>query len=147
MSTYERPAIALAGTSAMIEAALAEAAQIGIAVSIAIVDESGVLKAFARCDNAGVSTVQVSIDKAYAAVGIGAPTMVWSEMIADNVRLAAGLGGIDRFVMLGGGIPLMADGRIAGGVGVSGAHQESQDIAIAQAAVAVFEAGLGTVAT
>jgi uncharacterized protein GlcG (DUF336 family) len=142
MSTYERPAIALAATSAMLDAALAEAARIGIAVSVAIVDESGVLKAFARSDEAGVATVQVAIDKAYSAVGIGAPTIVWSEMLESNVRLASGFGGIERFVTLGGGIPLMADGRIAGGIGVSGAHQESEDVAIAQAAVAVFAAGL-----
>ncbi|MGH3184750.1 MAG: GlcG/HbpS family heme-binding protein, partial [Streptosporangiaceae bacterium] len=59
---------------AMIEAAERKAAEMGHPFVIAIVDDSGVLKAFSRMDGAPLLSVQVAQDKAYTAVGFGIAT-------------------------------------------------------------------------
>jgi uncharacterized protein GlcG (DUF336 family) len=107
-------------------------------MNIAVVDESGVLKAFSRMDGAALLSVQVSQDKAYTAVGFGMPTHGWFDFIKNDPPLAAGApSGIDRLVIFGGGYPIMVDGTVVGAIGVSGGHY-SQDQEVA-------EAGLGVV--
>ena len=112
---------------------MAHAEEAGGAFTIAVVDESGVLKALHRMDGAPLVSVQVSQDKAYTAIGFGIPTHGWHEFIKDDPPLAAGAPtGIDRLVIFGGGYPIVHDGAVVGGVGVSGGHY-SQDMAVAEA--------------
>ncbi len=106
---------------------------------IAIVDESGVLKAFSRMDGAPLLSVQVAQDKAYTAAGFGMSTDAWHDFIKDDPPLAAGAPtGIDRLVVFGRGYPITVDGRVVGGVGVSGGHY-SQDMEVARAALTALE--------
>jgi uncharacterized protein GlcG (DUF336 family) len=122
----------------MIEAAEAKANEMGIPFVIAIVDESGVLKAFSRMDGAALLSVQVAQDKAYTAVGFGMPTNAWYDFIKDDPPLSTGATtGIDRLVVFGGGFPIEIDGTRVGAIGVSGAHW-SQDMEVAQAGLAVL---------
>lgn len=107
----------------------------GGAFCIAVVDSGGNLKAFARMDGAPLLAIQVAQDKAYTAVGFGMPTSGWYDFIKDDPPLALGApSGIDRLVVFGGGIPVVVDGNLIGGVGVSGGHY-SQDANVAQAAI------------
>ena len=86
----------------MIEAAERKAAEMGHAFAIAIVDDSGVLKAFSRMDGAALVSVQIAQDKAYTAVGFGMPSHGWHDFIKDDPPLAAGAPtGIDRLVIFG----------------------------------------------
>jgi uncharacterized protein GlcG (DUF336 family) len=120
----------------MIEAAERRAGEMGHPFVIAVVDESGVLKALSRMDGAPLISLQVAQDKAYTAAGFGIPTNGWHEFIKDDPPLAAGaVGGIDRLVIFGGGYPVSVDGQVVGAVGVSGGHY-SQDMEVAQAALA-----------
>ena len=120
----------------MIQAAERKATEMGHAFVIAIVDESGVLKALSRMDGAALLSVQIAQDKAYTAAGFGLSTDAWHEFIKDDPPLAAGAtGGIDRLVVFGGGYPIKLDGQVIGGVGVSGGHY-TQDMEVAQAALA-----------
>jgi uncharacterized protein GlcG (DUF336 family) len=90
---------------------------------IAIVDESGVLKAFSRMDGATLLSVQVAQDKAYTAVGFGMPSDGWYDFIKDDPPLSAGAtAGIDRLVVFGGGFPIEIDGARVGAIGLSGSH-------------------------
>ena len=85
-------------------------------MNIAVVDESGVLKAFSRMDGAALLSVQIAQDKAYTAVGFGMPTHGWHDFIKDDPPLAAGApSGIDRLVIFGGGYPITIDGAVVGG--------------------------------
>lgn len=131
--TYQRPSITSELAHRMIAAAEQKAQEMGHPFVIAIVDESGVLKAFSRMDGAALLSVQVAQDKAYTAIGFGMSTDAWHDFIKNDPPLAAGaVGGIDRLVVFGGGYPITIDGKIVGGIGVSGGHY-SQDMEVAKA--------------
>ena len=128
----------------MIQAAERKATEMGHPFVIAIVDESGVLKALSRMDGAALLSVQIAQDKAYTAAGFGLSTDAWHEFIKDDPPLAAGaMDGIDRLVVFGGGYPIKLDGQVIGGVGVSGGHY-SQDMEVAQAALTVVDSAVAT---
>ncbi|MHB1595285.1 MAG: GlcG/HbpS family heme-binding protein [Streptosporangiaceae bacterium] len=132
-STFQRPSVSTELARAMIEAAEREAAQMGQPFVIAIVDDSGVLKAFSRMDGAPLLSVQVAQDKAYTAAGFGMATDAWHEFVKDDPPLAMGATtGIDRLVVFGGGYPISIGGKVVGAIGVSGGHY-SQDMQVAQA--------------
>jgi uncharacterized protein GlcG (DUF336 family) len=121
----------------VVAAAEAKAAEMGHPFVIAVVDESGVLKAFSRMDGAALVAVQVAQDKAYTAIGFGLSTDGWYDFIKDDPPLAAGAAaGVDRLIIFGGGYPILADGQIIGGIGVSGGHY-TQDMDVAKAGLAV----------
>lgn len=122
----------------MLAAAEQKAAQLGLSEDIAIVDDGGNLIAFHRMDDARIAGIDIAIDKAWTAVAMKMPTA--------NLVAAAQPGGASyginttnqgRIVILGGGIPLMSEGRIVGAVGVSGASSV-QDTEVANAAVQVW---------
>ena len=103
-ATFERASVSAQLAKVMIEAAEKKATEMGHPFVIAIVDDSGVLKAFSRMDGAPLLSVQVAQDKAYTAVGFGMATDAWYDFIKDDPPLAMGAGtGIDRLVVFGGG--------------------------------------------
>lgn len=113
-----------------------EAERLGFKVALAVVDDAGHLMACDRMDGALWVTPEIARAKANAAAGFHATTLDLEErftkrmLFADNV---ATLGGYE-FVFGKGGVPLVADGRIVGAVGVSGAVPADNDHAIADAA-------------
>ncbi|MFV0309912.1 MAG: GlcG/HbpS family heme-binding protein [Desertimonas sp.] len=134
--------ISAASANAIITAAIEHAESAGGAFTIAVVDDSGVLKALTRMDGAPLLSIQVAQDKAYTAVGFGMPSGGWHDFIKDDAPLALGAPtGIDRLVIFAGGFPIVLDGEIVGAVGVSGGHY-SQDAAVAQAGLAAIGAQL-----
>lgn len=137
--TFQRASVTAKLAQKIITAAKTKAVELGVPVAVAIVDESGVLKAFSRQDGAALFNVQVSQDKAYTAVGFGMPTENWHPMIKDDAPLAAGaVGGINRLVIIGGGYPIEIEGQIVGAIGVSGGHY-TQDQEIAQAGLKAID--------
>lgn len=135
--TVQKQSISADLARRIISAAEAKASEIGVPMNIAVVDESGVLKAFSRMDGAALLSVQISQDKAYTAVGFGMPTHGWYDFIKDDPPLATGApSGIDRLVIFGGGYPITIDGAIVGAIGVSGGHY-SQDQEVAEAGLAL----------
>jgi uncharacterized protein GlcG (DUF336 family) len=107
-------------------------------MSIAVVDESGVLKAFSRMDGAALQSVAIAQDKAYTAAGFGLPTEDWYNRRTGDPSLALGaLARIKRFIVFGGSFPLNVEGSVVGGIGVSGG-QGSQASHVAQAGLAAF---------
>ena len=122
----------------VIAAAERKALEIGTPMVIAVVDESGVLKALSRMDGAALLSVQVAQDKAYTAAGFGLSTDQWHDFIKNDPPLAAGAtDGISRLVVFGGGYPIKVGDQVVGGIGVSGGHY-SQDMQVAQAGLAAL---------
>lgn len=67
-------AITLAAAQQAFAAGIAEAERTGVAVSVAVVDAGGVLRAFARMDGAEIAGEALAVDKAYTAVAHRTPT-------------------------------------------------------------------------
>ena len=138
-STFAKQSVSTELAHRLLEAGERHATQMGQAFVIAIVDESGVLKALSRMDGAPLLSVQVAQDKAYTAAGFGLATDAWHDFIKDDPPLAEGAPtGVDRLVIFGGGYPLKVGGQLVGGIGVSGGHY-TQDMEVARAALSVLE--------
>lgn len=135
-ATFERSSVTAELARAMIDAAERKAAEMGHPFVIAVVDDSGVLKAFSRMDGAALLSVQIAQDKAYTAAGFGLATDAWHDFVKDDPPLAMGAApGIDRLVVFGGGYPVKAGDAVIGAIGVSGGHY-SQDMEVAKAGLA-----------
>jgi uncharacterized protein GlcG (DUF336 family) len=132
-STFSKQTISVSSAHQVVSAAEERASQMGVPMDIAVVDESGVLKAFSRMDGAPLLSVQIAQDKAYTAAGFGISTDGWHEFIKDDPPLASGAPAqIDRLVSFGGGYPIKVGDSVVGAIGVSGGHY-TQDMEVAQA--------------
>ncbi len=127
-TTFPTASISRESADALITAASAATRDIGLKVTIAVTDAGGHLSALARDDGAPFLTVNVAIDKAWTAASFGLPTHVWSDVIA-NPQVAQ-LAHQPRLVAVGGGVPIVVDGRVVGGIGISGGNaQQDRDAA------------------
>lgn len=132
--------ISLADAQRLLAAGQARAQQIGVPVSIAVLDAAAHLKAFIRMDEAVLGASDIAIGKARtAALFATTSDAVWDycKPGAPAHNLAASNGGLYPFA---GGLPLTdAQGRLIGAVGVSGGAVP-QDLDIATAAAAALDA-------
>jgi glc operon protein GlcG len=97
---------------------------------IAVVDEGGNLMALERLDGTFAMGATISVGKARTAVLFKKPTRFFEELI-NKGRTA--MTAVDGFTPLIGGIPIMVDGQVVGGIGVSGAASAAQDEELALA--------------
>jgi glc operon protein GlcG len=102
---------------------------------IAVVDEGGNLMALERLDGTFAMGATISIGKARTAVLFKKPTRFFEELI-NKGRTA--MTAVDGFTPLIGGIPIIVDGQVVGGIGVSGAASANQDEELALAGAAAF---------
>lgn len=123
----------------MVEAAVAKARELGVAVNVAVVDRGGHLLAFRRMDGAPTLSVGIAQRKATSAVAFPLPTHRWYDLLKDNPALLQGLPLVSGVAIFGGGYPVIVGGELAGGIGVSGASEE-QDMEIARAGLAAIGA-------
>jgi uncharacterized protein GlcG (DUF336 family) len=119
-TTFAQATITRPAAAALIEAAQAAARDIGIEVTIAITDNAGHLKAFDRSDKAPFLTAEVAIDKAWTAASFGLATHVWNSIISNSE--VAQLAHRPRMVAVGGGYPILLNGQVVGGIGISGGN-------------------------
>ncbi|MFZ6760496.1 GlcG/HbpS family heme-binding protein [Undibacterium sp. Ji50W] len=137
--SFPAASITASAAAALIAAASAAARDIGITVTIAVTDNAGHLKAFERADNAAFLTVDVAIDKAWTAASFGIPTHSWNAIISNDV--VAQLAHRPRLVAVGGGCPIIDNGVVIGGIGISGGNalqdQQAAEIALAALGFAV----------
>lgn len=99
---------------------------------IAVVDDGGNLIALERLDNTFAAAATISIGKARTAVLFKRPTKVFEDIIKNGRTPMIALPD-SLFTPLQGGVPIMVDGQIVGGVGVSGAASAQQDEELAMA--------------
>lgn len=120
--------INLDAANALIDATIKAASAAGIEAAVAVTDAAGNLRAFKRTDGTPFLAVDVSIDKAWTAASFGYPTHVWNEYIADPK--VAPLSYRPRMMPVGGGFPILHEGQLVGGLGVSGgSYQQDQNAA------------------
>src|SRR6266851_63445 len=114
-------------------AALSEARRNNWTMAVAVVDPGGHLVYFERMDDTQAGSATVAQDKARSAALFKRPTKAFQDTLAaggDGFRVL----GIRGAVPVEGGLPLIVDGAIAGGIGVSGGTSQ-QDGQCAKAGV------------
>jgi uncharacterized protein GlcG (DUF336 family)/mannose-6-phosphate isomerase-like protein (cupin superfamily) len=123
-STVEVPALTFEGARRAAEAANAVAAGRGVAPVIAVVDAGGDLVYLLRPDAAQVASTNVSVDKARTAAIYRRPSKDFEDQASNGRPSALHLA---RAVPLQGGMPIVHDGEVVGGIGVSGASSADED--------------------
>ena len=116
-----RSDVTLAAALQVLEGARAEAERRGHAMGLAVVDLGGNVVCAQRMDGAQLPALDLATGKAYTAAAFDAPSEAWAESTAPGGAdwgMSTALGG--RLVVFAGGLPLRAEGRLVGGVGLSG---------------------------
>lgn len=121
----------------MADRAVEKAAEIGVPCVFSAVDAGGNLMLLQRMEGAFVGSVEVSAGKAYTAYAFQMPT----HELGAAARPDGPLYGIEssnpgKIILFGGGFPYLVDGKVAGGIGVSGGTVE-QDMEIARYAMQI----------
>jgi glc operon protein GlcG len=121
------------GSHVVVHAAERAASALGVPQCIAVVDEGGRLLAFSRMDGARIGSIEIAIAKAVSAATRLRPTA--EEGAGDvlpqlRIALASKLG----VTGIPGGLPIIVDGQVIGGVGVSSGTSE-QDLQVGQAGI------------
>lgn len=122
----------------LIEGARNKSLEIGVPMCIAITDESGSLVAFERMDGGKITSVTIAQDKAFTASAARKATHDYNEACVPGslvFGIHTALGG--RLCVVGGGLPIMINGEVVGGIGLSSGTPQ-QDMECAQAGIDHF---------
>ena len=131
--------ISLSDAKFLAERVEERAREMGVNAVVAIADEGGSLKLCECMDNSYLASRDIAINKAYTVVALKMPT----SKLAVLARPDGPLYGIQhtnggKIVIFGGGDPLELNGKILGGLGVSGGSAE-QDTTLSAYGKKVFE--------
>lgn len=127
----------------MIEAAKKKSEDINVLETIAIVDDGGNLIALERMNGARITGPEIAIAKAYTASGHKRSTHLFNKEPNGPALPGNEAFGIQqmlpgKFAIFVGGFPIVINGEVVGGVGVSGGNGE-QDIAVGTAALEALQ--------
>ncbi len=141
------PRLTLADARVVLEGAENKAREIGVDMDIAVVDDGGHLLAFIRMDKARITSIDVSINKAFTAACARRATHEYAAVAgAGGPAFGMHASNQGRFMIVGGGLPIFVNGVIAGGVGCSSGSPE-QDREVAQAGIDRVLSTLGATGT
>ncbi len=127
------PAVNAAAAKRIATGVIAECQKNSWNVAVAVVDTHGFLVYFERMDNTQTGSLDIAIGKAKSAATYRRPTRAFMDVINKGGPATATLPGVFASP---GGLPIMVDGKVTGGVGVSGVTGDQDE----QCA----KAGLGT---
>jgi uncharacterized protein GlcG (DUF336 family) len=109
----------------ILEATLAHGRARGHRIWVAVADAAGELMGFIGCDGAPRLSAQVAVDKAFTAVATGQPTSAWKAyLLSAPEEEREIIRHFPRYIGADGGHPILHDGLVIGGIGVSGANQQ-----------------------
>jgi uncharacterized protein GlcG (DUF336 family) len=123
----------------MVQGAHEYAQMMGLAVSVAVVDEAGAPIALGKMDKAEPRTAEIAFNKAYTAAAFHVSTtelvpqarQPWLQSLAVSHR--------GRVLPMAGAIPIVDGVTIVGAIGVDGAKRPEQDVLCCRAGLAVWE--------
>lgn len=131
----QQPPFSLEALKEMARRAEVKSKELGVPVVFAAVDEGGNLMLLQRMEGALLGSVDVAAGKAYTACAFKMPTHVLGkEARPDGSLYAIDTSAPGKIVLFGGGFPYEVDGKVVGGIGISGGTVE-QDMAIARYAL------------
>lgn len=126
--TYGAP-ISLTDAQVLLQRAVEESRARGFRMSIAVVEPSGELVAFAKMDDTQYGSTHVAQRKARTSARYRIPTAVFETRVLGGRTPTLGN---DDVMPIAGGQPIIVDGRVVGGLGVSGGTPaEDDEIALA----------------
>ncbi len=129
----------VAEARAMARAALDKAAAIGVLETVCVTDEGGYPLVLERMDGARVTGPQIAWNKAFTAAGHKRSTHLFNTppngpALPGNEAFGIQWSFDGKFAVFVGGFPVLVDGEVVGGVGLSGGNGE-QDTACGVAAL------------
>jgi len=123
--------IALADAMKLIEKGMELAKARKLKMAFAVVEPSGELVAFVKMDDVVYASAHIAQQKARSSARFRLPTSEFeSRVLAGRTVLLSS----DEVLPIGGGMPIVADGRVIGALGVSGGTA-ADDVAVARAAL------------
>jgi uncharacterized protein GlcG (DUF336 family) len=131
--------LTLAEANSIMDAAIAKARALNIAVSVAVCDPQGHLIAFNRMDGVYGEASRFAVGKAIASAATGLASCD-VEGIPDHPAPAYVVAQGMPVSRVKGGLPIMRNGQLAGGCGVGGASSHEQEEECARAAIASIAA-------
>ena len=120
-----------------VQAAVAKGQELGRNVCAAVAAPDGSLVALWRTADVVLPAIDYAVDKAYTAATLGTSTQALFERADSRPALKQGLTNRKRVLVFPGGLPIVVDGVVLGGIGVSGATDE-EDVVCAQAALSAL---------
>ena len=127
-----RPSLALA--LQLLDGVRREAEARSLALAMCVVDAGGNIVASQRMDGAALGAMKLAVGKAYTAVLWGARTGDFTESTQPGGADWGWTTTDERIVVYAGGIPLLADGALVGGLGASGGAAEEDEACVVAAA-------------
>lgn len=118
-----KPTLNTALARSALDAALQAASEKGLTMSVAVVDDGGYTFCLERMDGAGLMTAKVASEKARTSALLRAPSRALAERIAADPALLR----LSDYLPMTGGLPIMAEGRCIGAIGVSGGTPEQDE--------------------
>lgn len=107
----------------MMKLTIEKAAELGNAISVTILDESGNIKTFMRMDNAPLSSIDLSCKKTVMVIGMGISSgNDWYDYVNNDPILIHGVQGSKDFIFLGGRSPILKNKVVIESKGVFGSH-------------------------
>jgi len=118
----------------LIEGVRAEAEARSLALAMCVVDAGGHVIATQRMDGAALGAMRLAEGKAYTAVLWGTRAGAFTESTQPGGADWGWNTTDDRIVVYAGGIPLVADGQLVGGLGASGGAADEDEACVVAAA-------------
>ena len=123
----------------MVQAAQRAAEALGVPQTVCVCDEGGFPLAMERMDGARITGPQIAWNKAFTAAGHKRSTHLFTKApggpaLPGNEAFGIQLSFEGRFAAFVGGFPIVVNGEVVGGVGLSGGNGE-QDTKCALAAL------------
>ena len=119
-------------------AAYEKSKEVGIDISFAISDENGLPRVYRRYGEALVLSITLVPKKAYTAAITQCKTKDVAACCVEGGSLMSIETNDPKIILVAGGYPLFAKGKIVGGIGVGGGTEE-EDCEIGEYVVSVFE--------
>ena len=94
--------------------------------ALSVLDRGGNVLVAMRPEGVGPHNLLASQRKAWTALSSKTPTRLFAERARSNPE-ASNLNSIPELLLLGGGVPLFAEGELVGAMGVAGAGGSEQD--------------------
>lgn len=126
------PPIQLEEAMTLVGNGLKEGAARKLKLAVAVVEPSGELVAFARMDDVPYASIRLAQQKARTSARLRISTAVMEErVLAGRTVLMSS----DEVLAIGGGLPIIRNGRVVGALGISGGTA-AEDAAVAETVVA-----------